>query len=90
MAHLPRYECGAARAAAVVVVNARRSVTWTEEDAGMPKFTQICASQDDLFALDEDGDIYRYNFNTESWRKLVPNRSREESRGEYGARASKA
>ena len=38
----------------------------------MAKFIQVCASQDDLFALDEEGDVYHYNFNTRTWVKLVP------------------
>ena len=37
----------------------------------MVKFLQICASQDDLFALDEEGDVYQYNFNTKTWIQLV-------------------
>ena len=41
----------------------------------MAKFIQICASQDDLFALDEEGDVHQYNFNTKGWDKLVPSRS---------------
>lgn len=36
----------------------------------MKKFVQICASQNDLFALDEDGAVYRHNFNTKAWVKL--------------------
>lgn len=43
----------------------------------MAKFIQICASQDDLFALDEEGEVYQYNFNTEAWVRLVPSRSHE-------------
>ena len=39
------------------------------------KFIQICASQNDLFALDEEGNIYQYNFNTKAWAKLVASRS---------------
>ena len=39
------------------------------------KFIQICASQNDLFALDEEGGIYQYNFNTTVWVKLVASRS---------------
>jgi hypothetical protein len=34
------------------------------------KFIQICASQNDLFALDESGSIYRYNFSTKAWATL--------------------
>ena len=41
------------------------------------KFIQICASQDDLFALDEEGNIYQYNFNAKAWVKLVASRSYE-------------
>ena len=41
------------------------------------KFIQICASQNDLFALDAEGNIYQYNFNAKTWVKLVPNRSCE-------------
>lgn len=44
----------------------------------MAKFIQICASQDDLFTLDEDGDIYQYNFNKKTWVRLVASRSHEE------------
>ena len=43
------------------------------------KFIQICASQDDLFALDEEGNVYQYNFNVKTWAKLVASRSYEES-----------
>ena len=44
----------------------------------MAKFIQICASQDDLFALDEEGNIYQYNFNAQTWVKLITSRSDEE------------
>ena len=43
----------------------------------LAKFIQICASQNDLFALDEEGNIYQYNFNAKTWGKLVTNRSHE-------------
>ena len=43
------------------------------------KFIQICASQDDLFALDEEGNVYQYNFNAKTWVKLVASRAHEES-----------
>ena len=39
------------------------------------KFIQICASQDDLFALDEGGSIFQYNFNTKTWVELLASRS---------------
>ena len=41
----------------------------------MAKFIQICASQDDLFALDEGGSIFQYNFNTKTWKELLASRS---------------
>ncbi len=41
------------------------------------KFIQICASKDDLFALDEGGNIYQYNFNAKTWVRLVGSRSYE-------------
>ncbi len=44
----------------------------------MAKFIQICASQDDLFALDDAGNIYQYNFNAQTWVKLAVGRSDEE------------
>jgi len=43
----------------------------------MAKFIQICASQNDLFALDGEGNIYQYNFNAKTWVELVANRSHE-------------
>lgn len=43
------------------------------------KFIHICASQNDLFALDEEGDIYQYNFNATVWVKLVASRSSAKS-----------
>ncbi|HEY7364720.1 MAG TPA: hypothetical protein VIE37_11480 [Methylomirabilota bacterium] len=48
----------------------------------MTKFIQICASQDDLFALDVDGDVYQYNFTTKTWVKLIPSRSYEGAQSE--------
>lgn len=47
----------------------------------MAKFKQICASQDDLFALDEDGNVYQYNFHTKTWIKLAVNRSEQKTAG---------
>ena len=44
----------------------------------MTRFTQICASQNDLFALDEEGEIYQYHFNVKTWVKLIANRESEE------------
>jgi hypothetical protein len=43
----------------------------------MAKFIQICASQNDLFALDEEGNIYQYNFSAKTWVQLVASRSYE-------------
>lgn len=52
----------------------------------MAKFIQICASQNDLFALDEEGGIHQYNFNAKTWEKLVAGRSDEEpGRGDHRA-----
>ena len=45
----------------------------------MAKFIHICASQHDLFALDEEGDVYQYNFQAKTWVKLIASRSSEES-----------
>ncbi len=51
----------------------------------MTKFIQVCASQNDLFALDEEGDVYQYNFSGKTWVKLAANRKPEEtSVGEAG------
>jgi hypothetical protein len=36
----------------------------------MAKLIQICASQDDLFGLDDAGTVYQYNFSTKSWIEL--------------------
>ena len=44
----------------------------------MAKFIQICASQNDLFALDERGNVHQYNFNTKTWLRLVARRPSEE------------
>jgi len=44
----------------------------------MTKFIQICASQNDLFGLDDDGDVYQYNFNTKTWVQLARERSHDE------------
>ena len=40
----------------------------------MVKFIQICASQNNLFALDQDGNVYQYHFNVKTWVKLNGNR----------------
>jgi hypothetical protein len=41
----------------------------------MAKLIQICASQNDLFGLDEGGQVYQYNFNTGHWMDLGRGRS---------------
>jgi hypothetical protein len=41
------------------------------------KFIQICASQNDLFALDEQGSVHQYNFTAKAWEELVASRSQE-------------
>ena len=48
-----------------------------DEPAGLAQFIQICASQNDLFALDGQGNIYQYNFTTTTWEKLAASRSHE-------------
>jgi len=47
----------------------------------MTKFIQVCASENDLFALDEEGNIYQYHFNVKTWVKLAANRESDEGRG---------
>ena len=39
------------------------------------KLIQICASQNDLFGLDEEGKVFQYNFNMSSWMHLGRGRS---------------
>ena len=53
----------------------------------MTKLVQICASNNDLFALDDDGAVYQYNFNTNNWMKLGRGRS---TRGEPRAEGQTA
>ena len=47
----------------------------------MAKFVQVCASQNDLFALDEDGNVYQYHFNVKTWVKLSAKQESEEKSG---------
>ncbi len=42
----------------------------------VPHLIQICASQNDLFGLDAQGQVYRYNFNTSRWIVLGPEETR--------------
>jgi hypothetical protein len=44
----------------------------------LAQFAQICASQNDLFALDGQGNVYQYNFHASTWERLAASRSREE------------
>ena len=46
----------------------------------LTKFIQVCASQNDLFALDEEGDVYQYHFDVKSWVKLSATRATEKRR----------
>ena len=41
----------------------------------MAKLIQICASQNDLFGLDDEGNVHQYNFNTSRWMELSRGRS---------------
>jgi hypothetical protein len=41
----------------------------------MAQLIQICASQNDLFGLDDEGRVYQYNFNTSTWMHLGRGRS---------------
>jgi hypothetical protein len=54
-----------------------RRLAYPVAEQTMAKFVQICASRDDLFALDEEGSVYQYNFNAKTWVKLVASRSYE-------------
>ena len=54
------------------------------------RFMQICASQNDLFALDERGGIHQYNFTAKSWEQLVGSRSLEcPERGNRGTHSER-
>ena len=54
-----------------------RSVEGQREQAA--KFVQVCASQNDLFALDEEGNVYQYNFGLKTWTRLAAGRRPEET-----------
>jgi hypothetical protein len=43
----------------------------------MAKLIQICASQNDLFALDEEGEVHQYDFKRKVWVKLAPGRAED-------------
>jgi hypothetical protein len=42
---------------------------------GRARFVQICASQNDLFAVDRAGSVHQYNFTSQAWERLVASRS---------------
>lgn len=44
----------------------------------MGKLIQICASENDLFALDEEGAVHQYDFRQKTWVKLAPGPSKDE------------
>jgi hypothetical protein len=50
------------------------------KDRLMTRFVQLCASQNNLFALDEDGNVYQYHFNVRTWVRLAPTRDQSEER----------
>ena len=51
------------------------------------KFVQVCASQNDLFALDEEGEVYQYNFGVKTWVRLAAGRRPQDTAvGEAGGR----
>ena len=56
---------------------ARALASLAARSTDMGKLIQICASQNDLFALDEEGEVFQYNFNTKTWVKLVLNPSQK-------------
>jgi hypothetical protein len=45
--------------------------------AEMAKLIQICASQNDLFALDEEGEVHQYDFKRTVWVRLAPGRAED-------------
>jgi hypothetical protein len=45
----------------------------------MTRFIQLCASQNNLFALDEEGNVYQYHFNVKTWVKLAVTRDLSEA-----------
>jgi hypothetical protein len=51
-----------------------------DDAEAVAQFVQICASQNDLFALDGQGNVYQFNFDASTWEKLAARRSREEPR----------
>jgi hypothetical protein len=37
----------------------------------MARLVQICASSNDLFGLDDEGNVHQYDFNTKAWVTLA-------------------
>jgi hypothetical protein len=65
---------------ALAVARQHQAAHWIAQGGSpMAKFVQVCASQNDLFALDEDGEIYQYHFNVKTWAKLIATRELEEA-----------
>lgn len=46
----------------------------------MARFVHICASQNDLFALDQEGNVCQYDFNAKTWVTLVESRADDNHR----------
>ena len=54
------------------------------------KFIQVCASQNDLFALDEEGDVHQYNFTAKTWERLIGSRTQQSpERSDRGTRGGR-
>lgn len=54
----------------------------------MARFIHICASRDDLFALDDEGNVHQLNFKTKAWAKLPPSMSHDEGHVATGDRVT--
>jgi len=54
------------------------------------KLEQICASNNDLFGLDHDGEVYQYNFSTHTWKKLGQGWSGGDAAPEVGGKPTDA
>ena len=69
-----------------------RSAVSADTSGRMAKLIQICASTNDLFGLDDEGTVYHYNFNAESWVRLGRGSTSDSTgeREEGSARGGKA
>lgn len=56
----------------------------------MAKFIQVCASQNDLFALDDEGSVFQYDFSAKTWVKLAGSRAHEGTNIRRATRAASA